>query len=762
MAVPRLGQKRSDGKVYAGENYGYQSPASFSKLKDQGKFKTGAQTLDRATQAVSRVIPKPVKDYANAVQSAVAKNAETDRRNNEKTSIGRFQNRVNSQPSATERVLKGVSDKTNVDQRVVNTAANVAQAAIAKKVLGGAKPQPLPARSVGAAARADVAGRTVPATRRLPTSARPSGTVRAGSAAPSKALTEARRSIVRPNTAQVARQASGPAHKISDTRELGAGNEVVRQAPRSREVKRQLKEKATTAYVDQAIKGSASQVKPQPAGRDFRNYMPNRGRVSPTDKGRLAELNKTFETRRAKALEGLRGQARKTADNAFSRAETKLRKNIKYDAQREAETFQKAQEAKGYKGSSPKAQLAEADRMGRGRGKPSIVRDKEGALAPVQGPRRPTTQTPTTGTRRIAANPTSGTATTKTPDGDIKKAFGRGIRNVNPETGRPYSSKGTPSPTRKRGSNPADNFPSRPGRAKMEGEFPDRAGGSPIKANQTKLAEDALEQRPGFVTRATQKPGQHSGGIGLKGTSTQDQRQRRNGRNIGRLGQTPTPKSGVGQPSSALDTPALRTRRAANAARAKDTAKPTAIPPKRTAAQQAKVDQATAARKARQAKDKAEGRVTTKSTTAEVKEATRNLNYAKNADGSYVLPRGSTTEADGEVRRGFRPGRAERFTVDENGRQMVDGSVTRSVHLQKPKPQSRSADAAKKTKETMEAVRRRAAIRKAAEEALKKKKVKSQSIGNRARAKGTGETRRLSGNKQQRTIRGLLKRFRGG
>jgi hypothetical protein len=93
------------------------------------------------------------------------------------------------------------------------------------------------------------------------------------------------------------------------------------------------------------------------------------------------------------------------------------------------------------------------------------------------------------------------------------------------------------------------------------------------------------------------------------------------------------------------------------------------------------------------------------------------------------------------------------------GRQSHSGKPSRVIG--KSKNQSRSAEASAKSKETMEAVRRRAAVRRAAEQAMKAKKVKSRSIGNRARAKGTGETRRLTANKQQRLLRDLLQRLRG-
>jgi hypothetical protein len=127
---------RLNGKevVWSGQNYGWQSPATHNKLKNEGKFKTGAQQLDRIAQSVSRYIPEPVKRYASAVQSAAAKNAEEGRRIRERNPIGRIQNRIQSKPNATERVLQATSDKLNVDRRIVDTTVAAAQAAVEAKV----------------------------------------------------------------------------------------------------------------------------------------------------------------------------------------------------------------------------------------------------------------------------------------------------------------------------------------------------------------------------------------------------------------------------------------------------------------------------------------------------------------------------------------------------------------------------------------------------------------------------------------------------
>ena len=165
MANPKVGQSATlNGKkvVWSGQNYGWQSPASHTKLKDQGKFKTGAQALDRLGNA----IPKPVRGAANEIKNRLANG---------------YIQPANKGPNATDRLLQKVSDKANIDRRIVDGAATVAQAAISAKALkgGAAKAQPQP-RSVGAAAKADVRGTGVSASqarRALPTTSKPSNAI---------------------------------------------------------------------------------------------------------------------------------------------------------------------------------------------------------------------------------------------------------------------------------------------------------------------------------------------------------------------------------------------------------------------------------------------------------------------------------------------------------------------------------------------------------------------------------------------------------
>ena len=69
MANPKVGSSRSDGKVYAGQNYGYQSPSTFKKLATEGKFRVGTQALDRLTSSAGNALkkhaPGVVKHFQN-------------------------------------------------------------------------------------------------------------------------------------------------------------------------------------------------------------------------------------------------------------------------------------------------------------------------------------------------------------------------------------------------------------------------------------------------------------------------------------------------------------------------------------------------------------------------------------------------------------------------------------------------------------------------------------------------------------------------
>ena len=51
---PKIGDvRKSDGKIYSGENFGYQTLESYKKLEKEGKFRLGTQAIDRLTSSVA-------------------------------------------------------------------------------------------------------------------------------------------------------------------------------------------------------------------------------------------------------------------------------------------------------------------------------------------------------------------------------------------------------------------------------------------------------------------------------------------------------------------------------------------------------------------------------------------------------------------------------------------------------------------------------------------------------------------------------------
>jgi hypothetical protein len=436
--------------------------------------------------------------------------------------------------------------------------------------------------------------------------------------------------------------------------------------------------------------------------------------------------------------------------------------------------------------------------------------------------RRPRTQpirntsTTTTGTRRVAANPSSGVATTRTPSGESKTGIGsrsgiqsrdlsytrnkgkpnetqvtrratvrsshdpsspsrprikpvqgvaaqgtRPARTLNPATGRPdrlgvngRAVTTKPSPNRTRGSNPAENFSAETRARTPLGRKPSKS--TPTTNEEATSAFQKLtpgeRQRvsPGLTVRSRQPDGRRSGGTGLRGTSTQDTRQRRTDRSgtrtIGRLGQTPTPKGGVGQPSSALDTPALRTRRAANATRAKDTGKPTPTPPKRTPAAVARLKQLSEQAKGLRGELRKATQLTKRQRTAlqrkydEIVDKLVKQDLTK--DGRARIATNGEVRLQGSTKGNLFQTGVNSGTPDGRVPQIGNhnGTVSRQVAKRGRKPDARSPEANRAAKETMAAVRARVGI--------------DRHLG-RKPAKTTGVRKRL-----QSKLSGLLKRSR--
>lgn len=116
---------------WSGENYGWQSFASHDKLKIEGKFRFGAQTLDRVGSSLNRLLPAPIKEAVKAAQAHMAENERRVAARDSQTAVGRyFINPIKAVTQAPAKVQQALVNKasevTNVDPRIVGFAGEVA------------------------------------------------------------------------------------------------------------------------------------------------------------------------------------------------------------------------------------------------------------------------------------------------------------------------------------------------------------------------------------------------------------------------------------------------------------------------------------------------------------------------------------------------------------------------------------------------------------------------------------------------------------
>ena len=146
LKQPKVGQQAVlNGKpvIWSGQNYGWQSKSSHNKLKQQGKLRVGTQALDRltssATQALSKVTPKVVKDAAKAYGQRLAKSqqqqAATEQAIIDQGGIGAAYFSAKQDANGRRaRDVEAVSKRLNIDPRIVNTAITAAETALEGKV----------------------------------------------------------------------------------------------------------------------------------------------------------------------------------------------------------------------------------------------------------------------------------------------------------------------------------------------------------------------------------------------------------------------------------------------------------------------------------------------------------------------------------------------------------------------------------------------------------------------------------------------------
>jgi hypothetical protein len=851
MANPKIGQSATlNGKkvVWSGQNYGWQSPAQHTKLANDGKFKHGTQALDRVASSAKNFVKDKLPGVAKAATNYKNWSDESARRvaaRDAKTTVGKGINAVkavtNAPARAKDAAVQAVSNKTNLDPRIVRAGAEVVGAVVKTKAgqgitkASGGRVAPPTNRSVGAAAKADVAGRTAPATRRLPTpqkdgvvkpstsrtqatkassspgiaqnvtkdqaAANASRTARSQPATPAsqRGRTVQSGGTVRSNTGTTASQAGGPIKPKTDGTDIARGNNVVRSQASNRSQTQTNKRAAVSQSADRAIDHPGSTLptnrvtgKAKPSGaldtqksnpdkagwtestkatarkaRDGGNntsYMANGGRRDVAASENLAAKSRAAE----KGASATRPARRSAVRAEITAAKEKVKASTK--------AFQTSNRTRDLTGSSRSSMETMSKDMGRRLGKTSSTATRRPveevrANPRIGNPNPPkATTTTTTGTRRVAANP----PTSSNRGGKGKVVDGQTIRNTgskpsgtNKYTERqafnltesqvrqgprhapaPRTKPGSkPSPTRTRGGNPAENFPQRPGRARMTGEFKNPAGGTPIKTESA----GKFEPSGGLNVKSPHQPGRGSGirptdgrgsstPIRREGSATKDT-QRRNGQPVGRLG-----RSGEWN----VDTPETRRVRAdvktANKAQQeldKINGKSAPKLPARSAAAKARLKQQQEALKATRAQRQSQP--TTERGLKQLKrgydQTLKNMEEVDRRsnpryDGTTREP--SRTHISGEVRIG-----GSKFGTDPKSAKMVDGSVTRTVG--RTKKGGRSADASAQTSKTMEAVRKRRAAKARATASLnnpntkvlpgKKKTLKNAKTANTIKAK---------------------------
>ena len=131
------------GKVWAGSDYGFQTPASFKLLKEQGAFKIGAKQLNRIGQALAKAyekyVPEQIKGAASAYGKKLAesqqKQAQIEQSIIEQGGVGSLVYKARQEAAQRRgQDIKSLSDRTNVDPRLLEGGLTVAETLAEGKV----------------------------------------------------------------------------------------------------------------------------------------------------------------------------------------------------------------------------------------------------------------------------------------------------------------------------------------------------------------------------------------------------------------------------------------------------------------------------------------------------------------------------------------------------------------------------------------------------------------------------------------------------
>ena len=113
-------------KFWSGENYGWQSKEQHDKLKEEGKFKFGAQTLDRIqSSAVNAIGGENLVKMAQGFSAVSEPLSKVLKFNPQLYGLYQAQENVGE---LTSQASGAASDALNVDKRITDTAAVAAEA----------------------------------------------------------------------------------------------------------------------------------------------------------------------------------------------------------------------------------------------------------------------------------------------------------------------------------------------------------------------------------------------------------------------------------------------------------------------------------------------------------------------------------------------------------------------------------------------------------------------------------------------------------
>ena len=118
-----------NGKYYSGENYGFQSKESHEKLKKEGKYRAGTQAIDRAVSSgmeMANTYAKPVVNGIHGVLKTVSGTIGYIRKTLDDNGLGVINDAADAVGNAYDQGVEYVSEKTNIDKRIVGFATDAA------------------------------------------------------------------------------------------------------------------------------------------------------------------------------------------------------------------------------------------------------------------------------------------------------------------------------------------------------------------------------------------------------------------------------------------------------------------------------------------------------------------------------------------------------------------------------------------------------------------------------------------------------------